>query len=113
MSNKLVPVEPTRVAPEDAELIPGYYACRIKNDPFEVGDLVYLLELVEGRVSILRGEHQWTMPQAAFRVNFAFDPEGVVHRAGEMAALMSEIAELQQTVLRAVSYTHLTLPTKR
>lgn len=99
MSNELAPVKPGEPTPEEV-LAPGYYACQTAVSDFVAGDLVYLLEDDGLEVDILRGEHQWTMKRPAFVAHFAFDPEGITHRAAEMAALMAEIASLQQTGVR-------------
>lgn len=100
-SQQIVPLRPGPPEESASELAPGYYACTVGDKTFAVGEVVYLLEDLAGRVSLVRGDRQWRMDAADFARCFAFDPEGLAHRTAEMARLMSEIAELQATGMRS------------
>ena len=82
------------------ELTPGYYTCVKASGDIATGQLVYLLGVEGDRLLVVSGEHQWYFGNAEFRAHFAFDPDGVAHRAAEMTALMGEISELQQSGMR-------------
>lgn len=101
MTNELVPLGAVDAdkRPEE-ELASGYYTCLDDFDDFKQGDLVYLLDPEGDYVGLLHGERQWHIERASFVAHFAFEPDGITKRAGQMAALMTEIAELQARGLR-------------
>jgi hypothetical protein len=94
-------LELTTASSAEMDPEPGYYRCQVDMGDLTAGSLVYLLAIDAGTATVLAGEKQYSVKRPSFVANFVFDPDGALHRQGEMLALMAEIAQLQAAGVRS------------
>jgi hypothetical protein len=72
----------------------GYYRV-VTGDDFEIGELVYLVGLKDGKCDVVCGDHHYTIDPAKFRANCTPAPDGMRERQEQMARLMTEISDIE------------------